>query len=171
MLNRFKTLLDTVRKPTTQESTDDQTNQAEDDDRTLIASARMPSIAPLSEGPPIAPVSSIPLPSVTASRAKLVDCRGSHGLGEFPLTSAVTMISRKNEWGMSNLTPLLIDDPGISRNHAVIELRDSHYWLRDLGSANGTYLNHVAVKEAVLLKHGDQIRFHEYDFSFLCQPG
>ncbi|MCX5655490.1 MAG: ATP-binding protein [Planctomycetota bacterium] len=48
-------------------------------------------------------------------------------------------------------------DPGISRHHARLELRDDHYVLKDLGSANGTFVNGVRVSESSL-QAGDQIR-------------
>jgi len=48
-------------------------------------------------------------------------------------------------------------DPGISRHHARMELRGDHYVLKDLGSANGTYVNGMRVTESSL-QAGDQIR-------------
>jgi two-component system NtrC family sensor kinase len=48
-------------------------------------------------------------------------------------------------------------DPGISRHHARLELRGDHYVLKDLGSANGTYVNGMRVSESSL-QAGDQIR-------------
>ena len=48
-------------------------------------------------------------------------------------------------------------DPGVSRHHARLELRDDHYVLKDLGSANGTFVNGVRVSESAL-RAGDQIR-------------
>jgi signal transduction histidine kinase len=48
-------------------------------------------------------------------------------------------------------------DPGISRHHARMELRGDHYVLKDLGSANGTYVNGMRVTESSL-QAGDQVR-------------
>lgn len=55
------------------------------------------------------------------------------------------------------------EDPGISRQHAVLERQaDGRYFLRDLGSTNGTTLNDdpqpVDTKVAVPLSEGDRIR-------------
>jgi len=50
-----------------------------------------------------------------------------------------------------------LHDPGISRQHARMELRGDHYVLKDLGSANGSYVNGMRVTESSL-QPGDQIR-------------
>lgn len=51
---------------------------------------------------------------------------------------------------------LMLEEPGLSRRHAVIETLPDGLFLRDLGSANGSYLNGVRVRDGQL-KHGDQI--------------
>jgi pSer/pThr/pTyr-binding forkhead associated (FHA) protein len=47
----------------------------------------------------------------------------------------------------------------ISRNHAVIEFRDGAYHVIDLGSANGTALNGVAISGEAELNDGDFVTF------------
>lgn len=49
-----------------------------------------------------------------------------------------------------------INDPAVSRRHCLVIRDDGKYWLRDLGSCNGSFVNGVTVKE-VELHHGDQI--------------
>jgi DNA-binding NtrC family response regulator len=44
----------------------------------------------------------------------------------------------------------VLNDPTVSRYHAVIEETGRGYVLRDLGSTNGTYLNEIRIKEAYL---------------------
>lgn len=56
----------------------------------------------------------------------------------------------------SNQVPLT--DHTISRRHAELKRADGAWMLRDLNSANGTYVNGVRVTKPVRLKHGDQIR-------------
>ena len=51
-----------------------------------------------------------------------------------------------------------IDDPGFAERHARLELRGERVLLRDLGSSEGTRVNGVAVRDA-LLSAGDQIVF------------
>lgn len=53
---------------------------------------------------------------------------------------------------------LVLDEPEISRKHAVIEATPGGLVLRDLGSVNGTFVNGAWVREAQL-KIGDQIGF------------
>ena len=49
------------------------------------------------------------------------------------------------------------DDPFVSRRHAQIVLVDGEYWLCDLASANGSYLNRRRVTQACRLAGGDVI--------------
>ncbi|MHC4927371.1 MAG: ATP-binding protein [Planctomycetota bacterium] len=51
-----------------------------------------------------------------------------------------------------------IPDQAISRRHAELSYRDSQWALRDLGSANGTFVNESRIAEPVLLHGGDQVR-------------
>jgi len=53
---------------------------------------------------------------------------------------------------------LHIDDSSVSSNHAEIIYENHSFFVRDLGSTNGTYLNGVKVETAVL-NHSDELRF------------
>lgn len=48
-------------------------------------------------------------------------------------------------------------DKIVSKEHCIVEQRDQHFVLRDLGSLNGTYINGERVRGEQLLKHGDEI--------------
>ena len=48
-------------------------------------------------------------------------------------------------------------DKIVSKEHCILEQRDGHFILRDLGSLNGTYINGERVRGEQLLKHGDEI--------------
>ena len=65
--------------------------------------------------------------------------------------------------GRGSECDLVLDEPEMSRQHACIESTGSGIYLRDLGSANGTYVNGIAVRDAVL-KPGDQIAFDQNRF-------
>ncbi|MEZ6124554.1 MAG: GGDEF domain-containing protein [Planctomycetaceae bacterium] len=53
---------------------------------------------------------------------------------------------------------ITISDQAMSRAHAVIEQRQGNYFLSDLGSTNGTWLNDKAVRGRVALNGGELIR-------------
>ena len=56
---------------------------------------------------------------------------------------------------------LTLEADNISREHVAIERREDRYYLVDLGSANGTYLNDERVVSAPL-SHGDRVRIGGY---------
>ena len=83
----------------------------------------------------------------------------------YDLTSKTTLIGRAPGTG-----GIVIQDSGISRQHAVIEYRDYTYWVIDQGSANGTFVNDERIASVRRLNHGDRLRFHKTEFLFLM-PG
>jgi pSer/pThr/pTyr-binding forkhead associated (FHA) protein len=64
---------------------------------------------------------------------------------------------------------LVLDEPEMSRRHAMIETTGDMLFLRDHGSANGTFVNGVQVRNAIL-HPDDQIAFDHNRF-LLEAPG
>ncbi len=64
-------------------------------------------------------------------------------------------------------TGLAILEPSVSRHHAHITLDGDVWTLRDLGSANGTYLDDKLIEAALQIKDGDRVRFGHIAFYFL----
>jgi hypothetical protein len=62
---------------------------------------------------------------------------------------------------------VVIDSDFASRRHAQIIRRDQVYWLKDLGSKNGTLLDGEPVTAEVLLNDGAEIRIGEAVFVFV----
>jgi pSer/pThr/pTyr-binding forkhead associated (FHA) protein len=63
---------------------------------------------------------------------------------------------------------LVLDGDNISRQHVNIERRGEHYFARDLGSANGTYLNEqrlVAPALEAQLHDGDRLRIGDFELT------
>jgi len=55
-------------------------------------------------------------------------------------------------------TDIVLADKAISRKHAEVFYRDSQWFIRDLGSSNGTFINEQRITEPIPLKNNDQIR-------------
>ena len=52
-----------------------------------------------------------------------------------------------------------INDETISLRHSKLVFRHKQWWVEDLGSTNGTYLNETMVDRPVVVTHGDHLRF------------
>jgi diguanylate cyclase (GGDEF)-like protein len=70
------------------------------------------------------------------------------------------------EIGRSSKNDLPLDQESISRHHARITYDGSFYWIQDLGSTNGTYVNDDTVKEKQL-RDGDQVRIGRSILKFM----
>lgn len=55
-------------------------------------------------------------------------------------------------------------EPSVSRNHAELTYQGGEWSIRDLGSANGTWVEDKAVEDTVTVKPGDRIRFGHIAF-------
>lgn len=53
-----------------------------------------------------------------------------------------------------------LDDQRVSRHHAVLWAEQGGWWVRDLESANGTFINHSRVAETSRLPDSCELRFH-----------
>jgi pSer/pThr/pTyr-binding forkhead associated (FHA) protein len=69
----------------------------------------------------------------------------------FPLESG-TLIGRESGLGVT------LDDPRVSARHAELTYRHEQWWLRDLGSSNGTLLNGQPVHSVVAVRSGDVLQ-------------
>ncbi len=61
---------------------------------------------------------------------------------------------------------LRLNEASISRQHATIRRENHDYWLVDLGSANGSFVNDVTLSAARVLRNGDRVRLGNADFLF-----
>jgi adenylate cyclase len=71
-----------------------------------------------------------------------------------------------NMIGRSPDSTIRLLDGGVSRQHATIRRDGSLFWISDLGSANGSFVNDVAVSTARALRHGDRVQFGTSSFVF-----
>jgi class 3 adenylate cyclase len=66
---------------------------------------------------------------------------------------------------------LVLPDARVSRRHAILHSQgEGEYWLVDLGSRNGTYVNDRRVHQPVRLRHGDVVRIGPFSLNF-GEPG
>jgi len=68
--------------------------------------------------------------------------------------------------GRSETRDVVITDAASSRHHCSVFLQDGRFVLRDMGSANGTYLNGNRVREGDL-GDGDRVRIGNTEFRFV----
>ena len=80
------------------------------------------------------------------------------------LDKAATTLGRA-----TNCTHVL-DMPGISRSHAMIQPTSGGGWaLTDLRSTNGTYHNGLRLEQGMALRDGDKIEVGDITLTFRCQ--
>lgn len=65
--------------------------------------------------------------------------------------------------GRSEDSTIVLDDTWASRNHAIIQIMESQFYLIDLGSLNGTFINGKRVNIPAVLNNGDKITFGTTD--------
>jgi adenylate cyclase len=74
----------------------------------------------------------------------------------FPLVGKTVRIGRAVE------NEIRLDDPSVSRHHAVCEPRGETWWIKDLGSTNGLRINGEAKNESALTA-GDAVKIGTFD--------
>jgi len=89
---------------------------------------------------------------------------GSAGVTEVPLSNSSTW-----KIGRDQSCAVVLHDDVVSRRHAMVQLTgNDEYYLIDLGSRNGTFLNDARVSTPCVLADGDQIRIGVYQLEFRC---
>ena len=80
------------------------------------------------------------------------------------LTSRYDISAHDAIIGRDPTCSLCLDDITISGQHARVYFEMKQWWLQDLASTNGTYLNDELVTDPVVLAEGDRLRFGKVDF-------
>src|SRR6266480_6657618 len=84
-----------------------------------------------------------------------------------PLTGDRIAILGNCSIGRSPKSCVILDSQKVSRRHAIINVQNvGEFWLIDLGSSNGTFLNKRRVHNPVRLCHLDQITVGDSVFTF-----
>jgi pSer/pThr/pTyr-binding forkhead associated (FHA) protein len=82
---------------------------------------------------------------------------------EYPIMKSKVIVGR--DGGNADVQ---INDAGISRQHAEISLDKTSWYLRDLGSTNGTLKNGTKIVRSTL-RHGEKFKLGETTLQFLCE--
>jgi hypothetical protein len=76
----------------------------------------------------------------------------------------------KNTLGRKSSNDIVIQDELASRIHAEVDYQPERVFLVDLGSTNGTFVNHRRITKPTLIKPGDQIRIGYHLASLSWRP-
>src|SRR5439155_16260827 len=75
----------------------------------------------------------------------------------FPLAEERSIIGRQSD------STVCLESPAVSRQHAQISCdKGGRYFIEDLGSSNGTFLNGVRLKERTPLSESDNLQIGPY---------
>jgi len=74
--------------------------------------------------------------------------------------------------GRNSDCDLCLDDPKTSRNHALVQhmIHDDTYYLIDIASRNGCFINSTRITAPQELKKGDKIRIGDSYLEFILEP-
>ena len=103
-----------------------------------------------------------PHDELEAGQALLLVKRGPNAGSTFLLNEAETSVGRNTE------SAVFLDDITVSRAHAVFEHRAGDGWyVRDVGSLNGTYVNGEQVDQTKLAS-GDEVQIGRFKLTFFA---
>lgn len=71
--------------------------------------------------------------------------------------------------GRSTGADIFLDDVTVSRKHAEFVREGSTFWVRDVGSLNGTYVNRERIDQ-VALRAGDEVQIGKFRMTFHPSP-
>jgi len=89
---------------------------------------------------------------------------GNSLIKQFQLDESRVTIGRTND------NTIVLPDSGVSKRHAAIVYKDGDYYITNLGSSNGVFVNDFRV-ENEKLKYWDEIQIHNFVIKFMAKPG
>jgi len=103
-----------------------------------------------------------PHDELEAGQGLLLVKRGPNAGSTFLLAAETTTVGRSTD------SAVFLDDITVSRAHAVLERRaDGSWFVRDVGSLNGTYVNGEQVDETKLAS-GDEVQIGKFKLTFFA---
>ena len=88
-----------------------------------------------------------------------------------PMGAPIEIASDRTLIGRDPTADIVVNDPSVSRRHAIIERRPEGWAIFDQRSANGTWLENQRIEQALLVS-GQQLRLGAVTFAvILAAPG
>ncbi|HVS38815.1 MAG TPA: FHA domain-containing protein, partial [Gemmataceae bacterium] len=94
--------------------------------------------------------------------AALISTKGPHAGQRYPLDADGTLIGRQPD------VAVYLDSLSVSRHHARVVCENGSYFIEDLGSSNGTFLNGSRMSGRAPLTERDELRIGPHTFQLLC---
>ena len=117
------------------------------------------SFTPIQVDEDVAEEAPLPQSELEQGQALLVVQRGPNAGSKFLVDKDLTTAGRHPE------SDIFLDDVTVSRRHAEFHRRDGAFFVRDVGSLNGTYVNRQRVDEAELA-NGDELQIGKFKLTF-----
>jgi pSer/pThr/pTyr-binding forkhead associated (FHA) protein len=106
----------------------------------------------------------LPLDELEEGQALLVVRRGPNAGSQFLIEKDVTTAGRHPE------SDIFLDDITVSRRHAEVRRKEGGFYVHDMGSLNGTYVNRDRV-DSTQLANGDEVQIGKFKLVFFSTPG
>jgi pSer/pThr/pTyr-binding forkhead associated (FHA) protein len=100
-----------------------------------------------------------PKADLEAGQALLVVERGPNAGSKFLVDKDLTTAGRHPE------SDIFLDDVTVSRRHAEFRRKDGTFFIHDVGSLNGTYVNRQRVEDTELAD-GDELQIGKFKLTF-----
>jgi pSer/pThr/pTyr-binding forkhead associated (FHA) protein len=101
----------------------------------------------------------LPQSELEPGQALLVVQRGPNAGSKFLIDKDVTTAGRHPE------SDIFLDDVTVSRRHAEFRRKDGRFFVHDVGSLNGTYVNRQRVEDT-MLANGDDLQIGKFKLTF-----
>lgn len=100
-----------------------------------------------------------------SKRAYLIGTNGER----VAVTASGFTVGKENTSGITN--DYMINNASVSRNHAMFEIKDGRYFVVDMTSLNGTFVNgnRISSNIRVEIKNGDRIVFANAEYKFVVE--
>ncbi len=122
------------------------------------AGAPPPSVGRVAAPPPLPPPGRPGPPPMAAAPRTLT---AVYGAEQVPVTKDRFIIGRGRQ-----TSDLVIKDPNVSRQHAMIEFLNGTYYMVDMGSTNGVEFNGQRINTRKPIMDGDAYRICDHEVRF-----